>query len=75
MAARLKRNRPMGGTRGTRPLQLWRSRGPSVLGPLQLPQLAVFFAGHCGKLTVLSQTSLLKLRGKERKVWEGMGET
>jgi len=26
---------------GRAPLQLWRSRGPSVFGPLQLMQLAV----------------------------------
>jgi len=28
-----------------------------------------FFAGHCEKLTVLPQTSLLNVRGEERKMW------
>ena len=33
-----------------------------------------FFAGHCGKLTVLSQTSLLSLRRREgKKSREGNG--
>jgi len=30
-------------TRGTRPLQLWKSWRPSVFGPIQLKQLAVIF--------------------------------
>ena len=41
--------------------------GPSVFGFLQLLQLAVIFAGHCGKLTVLPQTSLLYSRGEGKK--------
>ena len=57
-----------------RPLQLWRSRGPSVFGPLQLPQMAVvFFAGHRGKLIVLPRTSWQNLRGEGKKSgeWDG----
>ena len=34
-----------------------------------------FFAVHCGKLTVLLQTSLLNLRGQKRGVGKRMGET
>jgi len=46
-----------------------------IFGPLQLLQLGgIFFAGHCGKLTVLSQTSLLSLRRREgKKSREGNG--
>jgi len=32
---------------------LWRSWGPTVFGPLQFLQLAIVFAVHCGRLTVL----------------------
>jgi len=37
------RTAPAYGTRGTRPLKLWRQWGRSVFGPLQLLQLAVIF--------------------------------
>jgi len=38
-------------TRGTRPLQLWRSLGPVVFGALQLLQLAaILIAGTVGSL-------------------------
>jgi len=54
------RNCPMGRTRGTRPLQLWRLRGPSVFGLLQLLQLfLLLFAQHHGKL-------YLRARQKEK---------
>jgi len=43
----------------TRPLQLRRSWGPSVFGPLQLLQLAAIFAVHCGKLAVYAVCLLL----------------
>jgi len=54
------RNCPMRRTRGTRPLQLWRLRGPSVFGLLQLLQLfLLLFARHHGKL-------YLRARRKEK---------
>ena len=34
-----------------------------------------FFAVHCGKLSLLSQTSQLNLKGKARRVGKGMCET
>jgi len=58
------------------PESRWRSRGPDVFGPVQLLQLAaVFFAVHCGTLTVLPGTSWLNLKGKEIRAGKGMGET
>jgi len=49
-----RRNRSMGPTRAGRvPPTFGRSREPSVFGPLRLLQLAVIFAEHCGRLTVL----------------------
>jgi len=48
--------------------------GPSVFAFLQLLQLAVIFAGHCGKLTVLPQTFFAIFKGR-RKEGKGMVET
>jgi len=47
-----------------------------IFGPLQLLQPAVIFRWALREAyTVLPQTSLLNLRGKERRVGTGMGET
>ena len=47
-----------------------------VFVPLRrLQQAVIFFAGHCVKLAVLAQTSLLKLRREGRTVGRGMAET
>jgi len=42
-------------TRGTRPVQLWRSSGPGIFGPLQLTffRIVVIFAGQYGELRAL----------------------
>jgi len=51
---------PPRGTRGTRPLQLWRSREPSVFGHLQLLQLADIFLALCEAYSA-SRDLLVKL--------------
>ena len=48
-------------------LQLWRSLGLTVCGPLQLLQLAVIFAGHCEKLTAVSPDLLAKFNGRRKE--------
>ena len=53
---------------GTRPLQLWRSCGPSVFGPLPLLQhQAVILSRVTAACTTASQTSLLNVRGDRKK--------
>jgi len=62
---------PPYGTRGTRPLQLWRSWRPSVFGHLQLQMAVVLIGAHCGTLIVL----LTKYRREEEwgKEWAEEG--
>ena len=58
------------GSRGTRPLQLWRSCGPSVFGPLQLLQLAVVL-DSVGSLTNFPQnfySCIQRGGGKNRSI-------
>ena len=54
-------------TRATLPPQLLRSWEPGV--PSNFCNWLSFFAGHCGKLTVLPQTSLLNLKGEGKKTY------
>jgi len=63
-------------TRGTRPLQPWRSCGPSVFGPLQLFQLCRFFSlGIVGSLTDIcaGPSSMCSRGGGENRSGEGNG--
>jgi len=56
-------------TRVKRPLQLWRSRGPSVQGPVQLLRLVVTYAVQYGES--LERFSKLSFRGEEER---GLGK-
>ena len=60
-------NHPGYGTRGTQPLQLWRSWEPSVFGPLQLFLTSSHFR--------VPQTSWLDLNGERKRSGKGIGET
>jgi len=52
-----RHNHPMGPV-GRVPSNFGDHGGPSVFGPFQLLHLAVIFAVHCWRLTVLPQTFL-----------------
>ena len=62
-------------TRGTRPLQIWRSWGPQVYSVPQLLQLAVFFRWVLWEAQIASQDLLANFKGEERRVGKGMGGT
>jgi len=59
-------NRPYG-TRGTRPLQLWRSWGLSVIGPLQLLQLAAIFRSALWEAYCASTDLLAEFKGRRKE--------
>jgi len=58
---------PNGTPGGTRPLQLWRSRGPSLFGPLQLPQLAVIFRCALWEAHRASPDLIVEFKGRMKE--------